>query len=650
MSKIDHNDMQEYTLTHLTATDAVGRTLPEISGFKADKSVGIFYFLWHGQHNPGSTVRNVTELLKTNYDDVFSTDRNNAVVPEGAWLFINEPLYGYYNSEDEWVMRKHIELFIAAGVDFVMFDFTNGYFYTKPLQKFINILLEYKEAGWNVPKISFYLWIKGNTLAKKLIKSIYSNEKYDDIVYRTSSGKPLLVGSIKLDPRGAGELLEQEVLDFFDVRQSQVEVPDHERLWPYWQYSREWKVYVDMVNVSSAQAEASSSFAYECPAGWPSGVHGRGWSSTHPENGDPEAIMRGDNVQEGWDNAIERDPEIIFVCGWNELVTQKFFHPGGFVTYTDNFTVEHSRDIEMLKSASYVMDEDGNYIEEGYGDNFYLQMVYNLRRFKGVAGQPDETLPDETPIDISGDLSQWDNVNETYLALSTNKEARNAKGFYDGLRYTEAAPDNIITEVKVAYDSQNVYFKVTAADNITTHPEGSENWMNLMIGVTGSSDPSWSTFNYVVNRYPGGNGKTSVEGFTESEKYELTSVGEASYSLSGNVLQFAVPRDVLGIGNGGFRITFKITDGITEPDNILDYYVSGESFPVGRYAYSYRSSGSEHIAPGTTEPDKINNGYGNDRSRSALPLALGLGIGGAVLAGGAITAGVLINKKRKSKK
>ena len=56
-------DDYAFTLNSLTATDALGRTLPRVSGSDTKKHVGLFYFLWHGQH-PADKARNVTELLR----------------------------------------------------------------------------------------------------------------------------------------------------------------------------------------------------------------------------------------------------------------------------------------------------------------------------------------------------------------------------------------------------------------------------------------------------------------------------------------------------------------------------------------------------------------------------------------------------------
>lgn len=661
-------DAQDFTLTHLTATDAVGRTLPAISGYENDKYVGVFYFLWHGQHTSanydGGTVRNVTQLLKTNYNDLFSTDKANKVVPESSWLHVNEPLYGYYSSTDEWVMRKHIELFIAADVDFVMFDFTNGYYYKDPLNLFMQLLREYKDAGWDVPQVSFYLWIDGNRLATRLMKNIYNKEEYKDLVFYGNSEKPIIVASLEYDSQELGSLVDDSVKEYFDVRQSAVMYSkDHSLLWPYWQFKRDWKVYKDMVNVSGAQAQSAFSFAYESAPGYEksSEVHGRGWSSSNPKNGDVQAILRGDNIQEGWDNAISKDPDIVFVCGWNEWVVQKAFLPNGFPHYTDNFSVEFSRDIEMMKSATYVSDGKGGYTEEGFGDNYYLQLAYNIRRFKGIAAEAsDFEAPGKVSIDINGSLDQWNAVKETYLALSTNKEARDAKGFYLGKTYKQAAPANIIENMQVTYDDNNVYFKITAKENISKYKSGTTNWMNLYVGIEGSDKATWSTFNYVINRTPGSDGKTSVEYFTKDGAYTLAKSGDASYKVSGNVLQIAVPRSVLGLSGNEINLTFKVADGVKETDNILDYYVTGDVFPVGRYAYTYQTAYSESAPMPTNDPvnsatnhpeatpgedgNKVQNG-----KDSGNGLIIGVAIGVAALAVAAVVIVAICVKKKGTK-
>ena len=50
---------------------------------------------------------------------------------------------------------------------------------------------------------------------------------------------------------------------------------------------------------------------------------------------------------------------------------------------------------------------------------------------------------------------------------------------------------------------------------------------------------------------------------------------------------YKIPLSALGLTADNCRIEFKVTDNITEPGNILNYYVSGESAPLGRLSFSY---------------------------------------------------------------
>jgi len=40
----------------------------------------------------------------------------------------NEPLFGCYDTDDRWVLRKHAEMLANAGMDVIIFDNTNGTF------------------------------------------------------------------------------------------------------------------------------------------------------------------------------------------------------------------------------------------------------------------------------------------------------------------------------------------------------------------------------------------------------------------------------------------------------------------------------------------------------------------------------------------
>lgn len=68
-------------------------------------------------------------------------------------------------------MRKHVQMLTDADVDFLVFDATNGYTYTKQALKLMSILDEYQKAGWDVPQVVFYT----NSNSQKTMTTIYND-------------------------------------------------------------------------------------------------------------------------------------------------------------------------------------------------------------------------------------------------------------------------------------------------------------------------------------------------------------------------------------------------------------------------------------------------------------------------------------------
>ena len=98
----------EFTTLSLAGTDDFGRTFSSASARKEDKEVGIFYFIWHGSEENG--IYDVSELLKNNpaaLNDVSSGTGQPAASPLGSFHYFAEPLFGYYDSRDPWVIARH---------------------------------------------------------------------------------------------------------------------------------------------------------------------------------------------------------------------------------------------------------------------------------------------------------------------------------------------------------------------------------------------------------------------------------------------------------------------------------------------------------------------------------------------------------------
>lgn len=136
----------------------------------------------------------------------------------------------------------------------------------------------------------------------------------------------------------------------------------------------------------------------------------------------------------------------------------------------------------------------------------------------------------------------------------------------------------------MTYDNDNVYILVSTAEEITKHEAGDLTWMNVLIGVEGSDAPSFEGFQFVVNRTPDG-AVTSVE--KSLGGYSFETIGQAKCSVQGKYLQLSVPKALLGVGDS-FTLKIKATDHITHPEDIMDYYVSGDSAPIGRLGYTWK--------------------------------------------------------------
>lgn len=97
---------------------------------------------------------------------------------------------------------------------------------------------------------------------------------------------------------------------------------------------------------------------------------GRGWDPQARVNR-PEDVNTGAFFQKQWDWAIENDPALVFVGGWNEWIAYKQLWEGEYML-CDAVDREFSRDIEPMCG--------------GYEDAFYIQLIRNIRRYKGLEG------------------------------------------------------------------------------------------------------------------------------------------------------------------------------------------------------------------------------------------------------------------------
>ena len=585
----------ESTRNALSVTDAYGRYFGPIDGYDDEKDVGLFYFLWTGS----ADEREVWDSSKLD-EDTLKNDRSTV----GDFHYWSEPLYGYYHAGDPWVIRRHMELFALAGVDYLVFDTSNGYVYEDVCLNLFEVALELQEQGWEVPKLIFYC----HNRTKDTVTSIYNQfydpdteagKRYASLWYtdgdwenRNAGNKPWIL--VKNNGTGSGDqgveqnfdACSEEIRSFFYTRELQWNSEENgEYLFP--SDIDDPIVHEGMISVSTAQHTSGAFSDSLFETGGKDVNRGRGWSDSDNTNSELR-VDAGSNFEEEFAYAFSFGDEVdnLFLTSWNEWVAQK--QPFGANSrsscyFVDQFNPEFSRDIEMVSGL--------------WGDAYYLQMMRNIRTFKAESGAETAAAPLSKTIVMGGSLRQWEGT-VGYLDMEGDTADRNyrsaaatAGGNVPVTTYTNTTGRNDIVRTRVTYDSESVYFLVECAENITIPAAGDKGWMNILIEVEGLSGSAWENYQFVVNRTVTGSGST-LERFAADGSSEK--VADVQFSLSGTALMVRVPRAALGVAEGDFTLYFKVADNVTNYTDIMDYYVDGDSAPLGRLNYTFRANSTEN--------------------------------------------------------
>lgn len=554
------------------ATDALGRKLPayeEVGDLKKDKFVGLFYWTWHTQQSKGNAPYNTTEYLSRNPQAKDDYKHPMWPVKNSPWFWA-EPLFGYYLNTDEWVLRKHAEMLADAAVDVIIFDCTNGNFtWKESYMKLCEVFNRARKDGVRTPQIAFMLPFGPSPGSREIItelyRDLYSKGLYQGLWFRWK-GKPLIMAY----PGSAGD--SKEILDFFTFRPGQPvydkgpERKDHWgwlEIYPQHGFIKTDKGYEQaVVGVAQNWSKERGLTAMNAP-----GSFGRSYTAKNGQVTTPGAVNYGYNFQEQWDRALEIDPEFIFITGWNEWIAGRHeLWQQQTNAFPDEFDQEGSRDIEMMKG--------------GHGDNYYYQMMSNIRRFKGMI-KPQKVSP-PLSIAIDGNFKEWENVSPKYSSYKGNTMHRNSPG-WGGLQYVNTSGRNDIVAAKVARDQDNVYFYIETARPIS--PKTDPAWMRIFIDMDMDKNTGWEGFDFVINRInPGKKAYLEKTDFAWNWK----PAGELEYAVKSNQLEIKVPKALLGIKDQ-LNFGFKCQDNARADNDIMDFWINGDSAPAGRGVYHYSS-------------------------------------------------------------
>ncbi|MBR6645530.1 MAG: hypothetical protein IKL21_07195 [Clostridia bacterium] len=570
-------------------TDGLDRTAAvnsEVGDLKDDKFVAVFFSPWHGTFANQYVAYNNQQILDK-YPDIDKNDFYDERWGDDGYHFWNEPIYGYYNQKDEWVIRRQAEMLAAAGVDALVCDNTNGtYTWADTINQMLKVFNDARADGVDVPQIIFHLpFFEADstvTQAKELYNKLYSREQYADNWFMWE-GKPLIIASPDAFNKNNAE--EAKILEYFTFRRGQPDYLEDQKVDEQWGWlsmypqatyrkiRKNRKDPIEQMTVGVAQNH--DYVAKQLTAMNGDNVTGRTYTSKGYDTRE-NAVLYGANFAEQFEYAIEKSPQFVLVSCYNEWVAIRQDNWSGINNaFADQYNDEFSRDIEPTKGV--------------LKDHYYYQMVDYIRKFKGADKVEDASKP--VKIDINGGYGQWAEVGPRYISYAGNTGNRNSRGYKDPetmlpIQYKDQSGRNDLYDFKVARDNENVYFMARCVENITPYTD--EKWMHLYLDVN-TGDANWETFDYILNKQtPKSESVAVLEKFT-GNGFETEVVGDVEYKVNGNVIMVKIPKTLLGITSNEFTVNFKWCDNVQNEGDIMDFYVSGDVAPTGRFKYQYNA-------------------------------------------------------------
>ena len=616
-------------------------TSSEVGLQKTDKNrtVGIFYITWHTMnlHNGKPYKADVTKVLDA--DPKARLDGSNKQWTAGSYHW-GEPEAGYFLSQDEWVIRRDLSMLSDAGVDVLILDVTNAVLYWDEWNKLFQTMHKMQEEGNKVPKFCFWAF-NGDvlTVVQRLYEGVYKQNKYRDLWFYWD-GKPLMLcntnptmdangGGVKntninYDPKAATDVTNphygdpdfckqyytdytQEVKDFFTMRNM---------WWGYYNWAGKryvgtednWSFGFQMddkqvAELTPEQLAAKHQGRLEemavTPAQHPISITGKSWSKKGrepklnqydmpvetfvPATGRKEKnpTAWGIYFQDRWNDALKADPDFVYLNDWNEWTAGKYTagkDPGGkpnkdLVTFlgrknsfyfVDQYNAEFNRTISPMKG--------------GYTDNYYMQMVDNIRRYKGVRSIPEQKGLAQRTID--GQFDDW-KADTTAIYLDTKGDTfhRDFDGYGD-LHYTNNSGRNDIIQSKVAFDAENAYFYAETAAPLT--PSTDNNWMLLLIDADKNPSTGWYGYDYIVNYRVNDAHTTQLMKWNGKQWKKIANV---PYAVNDNKLELSLPRKTMGWIQSKLTFDFKWADNPANLKSPISFCTDGDTAPNRRFNY-----------------------------------------------------------------
>ena len=588
---------QDY-VDNWVVTDALGRHLPSFdeAGAKRDnKIVGVFYYVWQGYH--GDKVYDITKIL-TRYPADPLSNSNPGWGGPGAFHFWGEPEQGYYRAEDPWVIRRDMQMLSNAHVDFIYIDVTNSFTYLETVKTLCEVSLQMRLEGIYTPQIAFTTNANSGQTINSLYDEFYAQDLFSELWFKWN-GKPLMLGDFN-DP-----VLRPEVKDFFTIKYCWAWTdtktkPNHWQWLDTYPQDYGWSTdpsVPEQIVVSTAQHPTSSQ-----------GKSYRNGSQPAVDiNYLTEFTGQGLQAAEQWKRALEVDPPVVMVTQWNEWVAQRFIQSGagtfagkpiktGDTYFVDVFNQEFNRDMAPMKG--------------GHTDNYYYQLISNVRKYKGMSVPQEFSAP--ATIVLDGNFSEWATVTPVFKDPQGDIMHRSFAGYDPTVQFVNNTGRNDIVESRATYDTDNIYFYVKTTQALT--PSTDPNWMLLYIDVDRNKGTGWEGYDYLVNLGVKSSTETTLK---QWDGKNWSNEVPIPYTLTGKEMELSLPRTAVLMDKSTPEFYFHWSDNAQQLDSISGFFTDGESAPDRRFNFNFSSSKiqpvpqtsyKDHLIPGTIEFEDFDNG------------------------------------------
>ena len=537
---------------------------------RGERTVGIFYFLWHGCHGydhiaiSNSVLQPTAADAQSPFDIQKLLDANPAEPAFGPLESMHhwgEPYLGYYVMNDDWVIRKHAQMLSDAGVDVIIFDVTNLCHYLPVVENLARVFTEVRHQGGKTPQFAFLLNTDTGERFEQIYNGLYAKGLYSELWFRWL-GKPLVLADPDAVPgKYHGEFTFRRSWFLWNDPASDTWFGNGEDKWPW------GSVYPQQAGTHEGKVE----FACAMPATHPISNIGRSFdvvSNTEPRIKTPE---KGLYFKKQFEQAMSLNPQFLFFTGWNEWTAQRFDASYGFPPpyFVDQYNHEFSRDIEPLNG--------------GFGDNYYYLMVDFIRKFKGTRRLP--SFSERKEMKVDGSFDDWSGVAAQWGDDRGDTFHRDHFGWGRIGQYVNDTGRNDIVLTKAVNDGTNLYFYVRTAAPLS--PSTDRQWMQLFLLVDAKAKVSWEGYGFVVNRTAPSGGRAVLE--KNQGGWKWTKAADIPFKVSGNEMELSLPLSALGITDPKqFTVDFKWVDNAVSDGDIQTCMRDGDSAPNGRFRYRYK--------------------------------------------------------------